>query len=261
MSAKHVVLVHGSWSRGAQWAPARAAFEDRGFTVHTPTLRHHQLPLAEGAEKIARLSIRDYVADLSSLVCSLDSPALLVGHSLGGLLVQLVAARAAHAGVIAACPSSVGPSGLNRTTLGIAMAHAVQPRPWAKPVHPPTWQRFRRAVATAQTEDVARQAFTDLVCESGRVLFFELAMPWLDRAGAAKVDPGVVPGPMLVVAGERDRIVPPRLARRIAGRYSNASYVEIPGSDHLVFYGAALPITMSYIDEWIARQVRPVGEL
>jgi len=33
----------------------------------------------------------------------------------------------------------------------------------------------------------------------------------------------------------------------------NATYVEIPGSDHMVFYGAALPITMGLIDEWIAR--------
>ncbi|HTH85969.1 hypothetical protein [Mycobacterium sp.] len=33
----------------------------------------------------------------------------------------------------------------------------------------------------------------------------------------------------------------------------NATYVEIPGSDHMVFYGAALPITMGHIDEWIAR--------
>jgi len=42
---KHVVLIHGSWSRGEQWAPAREAFEERGYAVHIPTLRHHELPL------------------------------------------------------------------------------------------------------------------------------------------------------------------------------------------------------------------------
>ena len=41
---KHVVLIHGSFSRGEQLAPARAAFEERGYTAHTPTLRHHELP-------------------------------------------------------------------------------------------------------------------------------------------------------------------------------------------------------------------------
>lgn len=260
MSAKHLVLVHGSWSRGDQWAPARAAFEQRGFTVHTPTLRHHELPLADGAPKIARLSLRDYVDDLVAMVGSLDTPPLLLGHSLGGLLVQLVAARAAHVGMIAACPSSVGPSGLNPTTLGIAMPHALRPRAWRKPVYPPTWQRFRRGVAGAQTEQAAREAFDELVCESGRVLFFELAMPWLDRANAARVDHRAIVGPVLVIAGGRDRIVPPRLARRTAARYVNARYAEISGSDHLVFHGKALPVTMSRIDEWLAEDVVVSGD-
>lgn len=255
MSNQHVVLIHGSWSRGEQWAPARDAFTERGFTVHTPTLRHHELPLREGAAKIARLSIRDYVDDLVALVSSLDSPPLLVGHSMGGLLVQQIAARTAHAGMIAACPSAVGPSGINPTTLGIALKHALTPRPWARPVYPPTWQRFSRGVAGTQTEEVAREAFNDLVCESGRVLFFELAMPWLDRSRAARVDYDAIAGPVLVIGGGQDRIVPPRLARRTAARYANASYVEIPGSDHMVFCGRALPITMSHIDDWVASSV------
>jgi hypothetical protein len=79
--AKHVVLIHGSWSRGEQLAPARAAFEERGYTAHTPTLRHHELPSHEGAMKVASLSLRDYTDDLVAFVNSLDSPPLLVGHS------------------------------------------------------------------------------------------------------------------------------------------------------------------------------------
>jgi hypothetical protein len=61
---KHVVLIHGTWCRGDSWGPTRAAFEERSYTVHTPTLRHHELPLEEGAMKIAPLSMRDYTDDL-----------------------------------------------------------------------------------------------------------------------------------------------------------------------------------------------------
>jgi hypothetical protein len=35
---KHVVLIHGTWCRGDSWAATRAAVEERGYTVHTPTL-------------------------------------------------------------------------------------------------------------------------------------------------------------------------------------------------------------------------------
>ena len=38
-----------------------------------------------------------------------------------------------------------------------------------------------------------------------------------------------------------------------ARRYANGTYVEIPASDHLVFHGAALPVTMARIDEWMAQ--------
>jgi len=78
-------------------------------------------------------------------------------------------------------------------------------------------------------------------------------MPWLDRAKAATVDFSAVAGPVLVIAGGCDRIVPGRLARRTAAQYQNATSVEIPGSDHLVFHGNALPVTMAHIDDWIVR--------
>jgi pimeloyl-ACP methyl ester carboxylesterase len=90
------------------------------------------------------------------------------------------------------------------------------------------------------------------VTPNGRVLFFELAVPWLDRAKAARVDFAAVTGPVLVINGELDRIVPARLARRTAARYLEGSYVEIPDSDHLVFHGDALSVTMGHIDDWIA---------
>ncbi|WP_231588554.1 alpha/beta hydrolase [Mycobacterium nebraskense] len=102
---RHVVLIHGNWSRGEQLAAVRAAFHERGYTAHTPTLRHHELPIHEGAMKIASLSLRDYVDDLLAFVNSLESPPLLVGHSMGGLLAQLVAARTRHIGLVAACPA------------------------------------------------------------------------------------------------------------------------------------------------------------
>ena len=129
--------IHGAWSRGEQLAPARAAFEERGYTAHTPTLRYHELPLQEGAVKVASLSLRDYTDDLVAFVNSLDSPPLLVGHSMGGLLAQLVAARTRHAGLVAACPGpAAGILDATRTSLRMSLPHLLRPRPWTKPWPP-----------------------------------------------------------------------------------------------------------------------------
>jgi pimeloyl-ACP methyl ester carboxylesterase len=254
---RHVVLIHGAWARGGSWSPARTAFEERGYAVHTPTLRHHELPLHEGAMKIASLSMRDYTDDLVALVDSLDSPPLLVGLSLGGLLAQLVAARTRHAGVVAACPiPAAGIFAATPTTLrslgSIYGRHFLQPRPWVKPLYPPTWQRFRQWIANAQTEEAAREFFADCVCESGRACC-EIFFSFLDRGKATTVNFAAVTAPVLVIRGECDRVVPPQIVPKTAARYQCGTYVEIPSSDHLVFSGAALPATMAHIDDWIAR--------
>jgi hypothetical protein len=59
-SSNHVVLIHGTWGNGDTLADARPEFEVRGYTVHTPTLRYHCLPLAEGADNVGPVSLRDY---------------------------------------------------------------------------------------------------------------------------------------------------------------------------------------------------------
>ena len=250
---KHVVLIHGSWSRGEQFAPARAAFEERGYTAHTPTLRHHELPMQEGAMKIASLSLRDYTDDLVTFVNSLDSPPLLIGHSTGGLLAQLVAARTRHAGLVAACPAPAGGIlGTTPTNLRMSLPWFLRPRPWAKPVRPPTSEQFRRWIANTQTEAVAHEICDGLVCESGRANC-EMLLAAVKLSKVTVVDFAAVTSPVLVVGGERDRIVPAGVVRQTAARYRHATYLEIPRSDHMVFSGAALPVTMRHIDDWIAR--------
>jgi pimeloyl-ACP methyl ester carboxylesterase len=250
---KRVVLIHGAWSRGEQLAPARAAFEERGYTAHTPTLRHHELPSHEGAMKIASLSLRDYTDDLVRFVNSLDSPPLLVGHSMGGLLAQLVAARTRHAGLVAACPGpAAGILGATPTNLRVFLPHLLRPRPWTRPFRPPTFEQFRRWIANAQTEDIAREIYDGLVCESGRYVW-ETSAAVLRLSKATVVDFAAVTTPVLAIRAECDRIVPAGVVRQTAARYQHGTYVEIPGSDHMVFSGAALPVTMGHIDDWIAR--------
>ncbi len=251
--AKHVVLIHGSWGRGEQLDWARAAFEERGYMAHTPTLRHHELASHEGATKVASLSLRDYTDDLVTFVNSLDSPPLLLGHSMGGLLAQLVAARTRPAGLVAACPApAAGILSASPTSLRVTVPHLLRPRPWTKPWRTPTFEQFRRWIANTQTEEIAREIHDGLVCESGRYVWeLLLAVPRLSKATV--VDFAAVTAPVLAIGAECDRIVPSIVARKTAARYQHGTFREISRSDHMVFSGAALPVTMTCIDDWMAR--------
>ena len=180
----------------------------RGHTVHTPTLRYHDLPLAEGAGKVGPVSLRDYADDVVALVESLDSPPLLVGHSLGGLVAQLVAARAPHAGVVAATPGpAAGIFPMYPGRVRVFGRHYLQRRPWAKPLPPATWKVLRRYVTNTTDETLARALFSQLVCDSGRA-YCELALPrsWTGpRPPRSTSRPFTAP--VLAIGGERDRLV------------------------------------------------------
>jgi pimeloyl-ACP methyl ester carboxylesterase len=134
----------------------------------------------------------------------------------------------------------------------MSLPHLLRPRSWTKPWCPPTFEQFRRWIANTQTEDIAREIYDGLVCETGRYLWeLLLAVPRLSKATV--VDFAAVTTPVLVMGAECDRIVPAGIVRRTAARYQHGTSVEIPRSDHMVFSGAALPVTMSYIDDWMAR--------
>ncbi|MFG1907991.1 alpha/beta hydrolase [Kribbella sp. NPDC048928] len=247
---EHVVLIHGTWGRGSHFREARAAFEARGFVVHTPTLRHHELPLEEGAAQIATLSLTDYVDDLVAVCESLDSPPLILGHSLGGLLAQLVAARTAHAGLIGVCPApAAGIFAMYPSMTRLFLSHYLQRRPWTKPLRP-TWEKFHVGGRITQTDEDSRALFADLVCESGRA-YCEMAFPQLDRRKASRVDYTAIPGPVLIFGGGQDRTVASAVCRTTASKYRNATYQEILDADHMLLFGEILETTMSHIDNWL----------
>jgi pimeloyl-ACP methyl ester carboxylesterase len=248
---EHVVLIHGTWGRGSHFHAARAAFEERGFTVHTPTLRHHELPLQEGSAQIATLSLTDYADDLVEICESLDSPPIILGHSLGGLLAQLVAARTEHAGLIGVCPApAAGIFAMYPSMSRLFLSHYLQPRPWAKPLYP-AWEKFHVGGRITQTDEDSRALFADLVCESGRA-YCEMAFPQLDRRKASRVDYSAVTGPVLIFGGAQDRTVVPAVCRATASKYQNATYQELTGADHMILFGDILQTTIAHIDTWFA---------
>merc|ERR1712000_301338 len=77
----NILLIHGTWCNGGNWGEFAAEFERRGYTVHTPSYRYHGKPgdidIWGNAQKIAKLGLLDYVADLVDLVDTMDSPPMV----------------------------------------------------------------------------------------------------------------------------------------------------------------------------------------
>jgi pimeloyl-ACP methyl ester carboxylesterase len=109
-----ILFVHGFWHGAWCWEEHFLPyFADRGYACFAPNLRGHGG--SEGADRLRWTTLADYVRDVFAAADSLDAPPILVGHSMGGLLVQkYLQERRVPAAVLLA---SVPPSGLLATTL------------------------------------------------------------------------------------------------------------------------------------------------
>ena len=225
-----VVMIHGGFCGPWAWDGFAARFRGAGYEVLTPALRHHDG--GKPPQALATTSLTDYADDLEGLIAGLDTPPVLMGHSLGGLLAQMLAARTKLAGAVLLATSP--PWGVPPSTLfEIGAAHGLMLRVgfWAMILEP------NFAVAAAHSLDrfpkkEREEVFARFVPESGRATF-EILHWALDMRRASEVDARKVTCPLLFLAGEADRISPPGTIARAAALYKDCASCEtLPGMSH-----------------------------
>jgi pimeloyl-ACP methyl ester carboxylesterase len=229
VSRPPVVMIHGAFCGGWVFDAWRARFEAAGHRVLTPTLRLHDCGQSPPRE-LATTSVLDYASDLEAVIDGLGEAPILVGHSMGGLLAQMLAERRSVRALVLLAPSA--PWGvLPSTPFEVVSAQALYLAGdfWSKRLRPTHW------IAAANALDLVADheaVFARFVPESGQATF-EI-MHWaLDLKRASQVDPRRVACPILCLSGARDRINPPATVRRIAQRYEGrALHEELEGHSH-----------------------------
>ena len=84
-----VVLVHGAWHGGWCWTPFMPHLSDRGLAPHAPDLPGH----GENPSPMKDITLDGYAETVVRVLDSLDKPAILVGHSMGGPTISEAAER------------------------------------------------------------------------------------------------------------------------------------------------------------------------
>ncbi|MCA6127732.1 alpha/beta hydrolase [Thalassolituus oleivorans] len=246
-----VVLVAGTFCYPEAWDAMKAELEQRGFDVYAPPLRYHDLPLLEGSRKMAEVSLTDYSDDFVELIKTLDKPPIIIGWSMGGLIAQLVAQRVEHAGLVLLSPApAAGMFALYPSMLKIFQHHFARWAFWRKPLIP-EWETFVWGTGHLTPKPLMIEMFDQLKAESGRA-YFEMSMWFLDKTKASKVYPERIKGPVLVIAGESDRIVRTPISRRTAARYTNSEFIGLVNMDHMLVVGEGLQRVMGKLDPWLA---------
>ena|SRR5438874_2386440 len=219
-----VLMIHGAFCGPWSLEGLQQKFEAAGYSVTAPALRFHDRPRPPAA--LGTTGLADYAADLEEETRALGEAPILVGHSMGGLLAQMLATRVETRALILLAPSA--PWGVPPTTLfeiGAAQAMHLHPGYWNQVLEP------SRDVALAHSLDklprhMRDEVFNRFVPESGRATF-EIMNWGLDLNHASAVEADAVQCPLLLLTGSEDRINPPSTVARIAALYNDRATAEV----------------------------------
>jgi non-heme chloroperoxidase len=226
-----LVMIHGAFCGPWTFDAFRGPFEAKGYKVHAPVLRFHDSGKSP-PRALGTTSLMDYASDLEKFIAGLDDVPILLGHSLGGLLAQMLAARGKARALVLLAPSA--PWGMFPSTMFEMMSAQTMflAGDYWNSILKPDY-----GIAAANSLDKLGPAerhavYARFVPESG-LATFEI-MHWaLDAKHASRVNARDVACPVLCLTGSHDKINPPSTVQRIAARYeSRALFEEIKGHSH-----------------------------
>ena len=235
-----VAFVHGLWLLPSSWERWAAMFEEAGFVAVSPGWPDDPETVEEAKahpEVFAHKSVGQIADYVDGIIRRLDKKPVVIGHSFGGLLAQIIAGRGLASVTVAIDPAPFrGVLPLPVSALRSASPVLSNPANRNRAV-PLTYEQFRYGFANAVGEDEAKELYETYSVPGSGVPIFQAASANLNPWTEAKVDTkNPERGPLLIIVGEKDHTVPPAIAKaafkRQKGNGGVTEFVEIPGRGH-----------------------------
>jgi alpha-beta hydrolase superfamily lysophospholipase len=236
-----IVLIHGLWMTPRSWEHWVERFEDRGYKVLTPAYPGFEVEveaLRADPSVIAAVTVPDTVKHLEDIIGGLATPPIIMGHSFGGAITQILLDHGVGAAGVAI--DSVPTEGV--LTLPLSQIKATFP------ILDNPANRHR---AVGFTPEQFHYAFTNTLTEEESAKVYEryhIPAPgsWVWGGVLANFTPGHQAtwvdyandkrAPLLLIAGGDDHIMPAAVNKSNYHKYEHSSaitaYEEFPGRSH-----------------------------
>lgn len=253
----HVVFIHGLAENAQMWTNWIAYFAERGYRCHAPNYPYHEGQPSELRHnpnpQLHNLRLKEVLSCFENFIDGLPETPILIGHSMGGLIVQkLIAKRKGQLGI---CIASVPPPYIFVLRWKFLKANlpAINPLQ-GKQLFKGSKKWFHYSICNTHNRSEA-----DLEYEQN---FIPVSRNLLRRRRAGKIkfkDPHL---PLLFIAAEKDRISPAALNYRNARAYrdqdSVIDFVNFIGRSHYICKQRGWEQVAEYITTWIALQTYQV---
>lgn len=225
----------------SRWA---TELEAAGYRVHVPAMPGRE-PTDDAV--LARTGI-DQAFDVAlAAYDAIGEPAVVIGHSMGGLLAQKIAAARTPRAVVTM--ASIPPGVLWFQLKPLPHLFRVLPKVLAGQPFLPSAKTMREVPLSTLPAAEQDELVPRLVRDSGR-MFREMSL----GSASTRVDAAEVTCPMLCVSGGSDRNVAPWISRRVAARYGAEHQVH-PNAPHWIVADSLVGEVLPPILEWLNRTV------
>jgi pimeloyl-ACP methyl ester carboxylesterase len=237
----HLMLIHGAWLTARSWETYADYFGKKGYEVSTPEWprKHGDVEeIRETTAEVEGLGVKEIVDHYEGLIRELDTPPVLIGHSYGGLFVELLLDRGLGRAGVALSPAP--PKGI--LVLPFSTLKAASPA-LAHPsrrhgIVPLTLDEFTYGFANTFTPEKAKEAYDRYyVPETGQI-FFEAGFANFHLHPPTEVHfKNEERAPLLIVGADEDHTVPASLSKAQYKKYEHSpaqtDYLEFAGRPHL----------------------------
>ena len=235
MKTKTIVFIHGMFMTPLCWEQWLKRYQARGYNCLAPAWPGRDKPIEiqrnnHPDPELGRLKLQDVVESLTGVIKDLGEKPAIIGHSMGGLVTQLLLQRDLAVAGVAIDPAP--PRGVFTMAFSFLKANFPVINPLV-PVSQPvimSFEQFQYAFVNTLPLDQQRAAYDRYVVPESR------GVPTQSLTSVGKVDFKKPHPPLLIIAGEKDHIVPASLNKTNYTKYkasaSQTDFQEFMGRDH-----------------------------
>jgi len=243
-----ILFVHGAHAGSWCWRNFLAYFAGCGYDAYALNLRGHYLnpPLPV----LGRIRLADYAEDVHAAIEALGREPILVGHSLGAAVAQLVAVRRRLPALVLASAAPLAGVRFRRPDAGprtgLEVLRALPDVLTGRPLQPSRYLNMHgvlNRVAAERREQLLRQ----LGPESSTALLEIMRGRYQAALAAAAF-------PRLVISGDDDRITAIAMQRDIAA-YQGADLIELHGHGHAFMLEPGWEHCAQLLHDWLERRL------
>jgi pimeloyl-ACP methyl ester carboxylesterase len=252
-NSKTIVFIHGLHENANTWEEWKSFFEDLGYKCHAPHYPYHEgspANLRQNPNKqLANIRLKDVVAHFIEFINQLeDQCPILIGHSMGGLIVQKLIQE--QKGALGICITSASPKGILTLKWSFVKSNFGVVNPFkGNKLYCGTREWFHYAICNTLTREESDEIYDKAVVPESRNI------PRTSRLSDGEIDFNKPHKPLLFISADKDHIIPIGLTIQNVKAYKDnqsiTDFRAFKGKSHSICVQSGWEEVAHYIRRWI----------